>query len=64
VSLAIYAVDGRLVKSLAKGTQEAGRYQAVWNGTEEGGAAARSGVYFVRFEGGGVKTSRLFTLVR
>jgi hypothetical protein len=63
-SLAIYSVDGRLVKSLARGVQEPGNYRLTWNGTEEHGAVAKSGVYFVRFEAAGVRQSRLFTIVR
>jgi flagellar hook assembly protein FlgD len=64
VSLAIYSVDGRLVRSLAHGVQGAGEYRPTWDGTDEHGAVVQSGVYFVRFEAAGVRQAHLFTLVR
>src|SRR5205085_1060868 len=64
VDLSIYSVDGRRVKSLAHGVQEAGRYQVGWDGTDEAGATMRSSVYYVRFEAGGFRKMRLITVVR
>jgi uncharacterized repeat protein (TIGR01451 family) len=48
VDIGVYNVAGRLVKSLAKSTQPAGRHTATWNGTDEAGARVPGGVYFVR----------------
>jgi len=64
VDVAIYSVDGRRVKTLVRGSQEPGRYQLQWNGTDDRGALLRSGAYFVRFEAGAVRRSRLVTLMR
>ena len=64
VQLDVYSVDGRRVKSLMAGTQEAGRYHLVWNGTDERGSPVRSGLYFVRFHAGAAHMTRLMTLIR
>jgi hypothetical protein len=39
VDLAVYSVDGRRVKTLARGVQEPGRYEYRWNGVDERGTA-------------------------
>lgn len=46
--LAVYSVDGRLVRTLASGAHEAGSYRVHWNGADDQGRALRAGVYFVR----------------
>jgi hypothetical protein len=48
VSLAVYSVDGRLVKQLVRGTREAGAYNVMWDGRDESGANAAAGVYWAR----------------
>ncbi len=64
VSLAIYSVDGRLVRSLVRGVQEAGRYQFVWDGQDDHGASIRSGMFFVRLEAGGLRKTRILSVIR
>ena len=64
VSLAIYSVDGRRVRTLAQGVRDAGRYDVAWNGTDDRGATVTSGVFFVRLEAAGLRRTRLITLVR
>jgi len=63
VDVAIYSVDGRLVKTLAHGTQDAGRYQIRWDGTDERGSTLHAGTYFVRLHAGDVTRSNRVTLV-
>ena len=46
VSLSIYDVNGRQVKKLADGWQDAGRYSLKWDGRDKKGRACPSGVYF------------------
>ncbi|MBN2183953.1 MAG: T9SS type A sorting domain-containing protein [Candidatus Krumholzibacteriota bacterium] len=46
VSLRIYDVSGRLVKTLLNKQLAAGVYNENWNGTDESGNLAASGVYF------------------
>ncbi|MDM7916957.1 MAG: FlgD immunoglobulin-like domain containing protein [Candidatus Eisenbacteria bacterium] len=52
-TLRIYDVQGRLVKTLVDGTLDAGSHEALWNGRNDAGADAGSGVYFCRLQSGG-----------
>jgi hypothetical protein len=61
IRLAIYDVRGRLVRLLSEGRQEAGFHTVVWDGREERGAPAASGVYFYRLDMG--QTSRTCKLL-
>lgn len=51
--LAIYAVDGRRVRTLADGPREPGVWRMVWDGRDERGAAVAPGVYWVRLTAAG-----------
>jgi hypothetical protein len=48
ISLDIYDVQGRKVKTLVSGGMNAGYYSADWNGTDDTGNRVGSGVYFCR----------------
>jgi serine protease AprX len=48
VSLKIYDVMGREVRTLLSGYQEAASYSLVWNGTDNAGGPVSSGVYIYR----------------
>ncbi len=48
VSLAIYGVDGRRVRTLLEGVRDAGEYQLAWDGRDDGGSPVAAGVYFAR----------------
>jgi hypothetical protein len=64
VRLTVHDVRGRRVQTLIDGRVEAGTRVARWDGVEVSGSAARSGIYWVRFEvDGRVQTGR-FTLLR
>lgn len=45
VSLRVYDMLGREVKSLVSGRQSAGRYKVAWDGTDKAGARVATGVY-------------------
>jgi hypothetical protein len=64
VNLAIYSVDGRLVKTLVHGVQEAGRYQFTWDGTDAQGTLIKSGMFYVRFEASGMRKSRVLAVIQ
>lgn len=54
VNISIYAVDGKMVRNLNLGYQQAGIYEsrskaAYWNGKNENGEQVASGVYFYTF---------------
>ncbi|HEX6790362.1 MAG TPA: FlgD immunoglobulin-like domain containing protein [Candidatus Krumholzibacteria bacterium] len=50
VQLAIYDPAGRLVRTLVDETQLHGEHDVVWDGTDDRGATAASGVYFARLK--------------
>ena len=50
VSMRIYDVSGRLVRVLINEVREAGSYEVVWDGTNDGGRGTASGIYFCRME--------------
>jgi hypothetical protein len=52
VRLAIYDIQGRLVRRLVDGPVETGEQAAVWDGRTERGGRAASGAYYVKFETG------------
>ena len=65
VSLCIYDVSGRLVRTLLdRGKLEAGMYTEIWNGLEDSGEMAASGVYFYRLTARGFRKTRKMVLVR
>ncbi len=52
VKLTIFDVNGRLVRKLVDGPQEAGPHVALWNGTNDAGRGVSSGHYYARIEAG------------
>ena len=50
VSVRVYDLAGRIVRTLADRGGEAGEHKIVWDGTTDSGARVASGVYFVRME--------------
>lgn len=64
VKVAVYDVQGRMVRNLVDQFQKAGSYEVNWNGLDGFGMSVSSGVYFVRLESvRGVKIERI-TLVK
>lgn len=64
VSLAVYDVEGRLVKELLSDHLTAGRHQAVWDGCDGNGRSAAPGVYVARLEARGATISSKVVLIR
>ncbi len=52
VKLVVYNVLGQKVRTLVSKSLQAGRYQSVWDGSNDAGAKVSSGVYIYRFEAG------------
>ncbi len=52
VTLRVYDLSGRLVRSLVDGPLPAARHHVVWDGMNEKGVPVPSGVYFTRFTAG------------
>jgi hypothetical protein len=63
VEIGIYDAAGRRVTTLLDGVRAAGTHRTEWNGRDAGGAAAASGVYFVRLVSEGrTQTTRVIHL--
>lgn len=62
--LAIFDVQGRLVRNLLDGEAAAGERVATWDGRDDSGAAAPSGFYLVRLEVGDQVLTRSLKLVK
>jgi hypothetical protein len=64
VSLRVYDVRGRLVKSVFEGLRAAGHYRVEWNGRNDEGREAAAGIYFVRLDTDRLHVSKKAVLVR
>jgi len=64
VSLTIFDISGRLVRTLVDGRFDAGRHSAVWDGTDDAGRSVASGVYLYRLTADGRTLVRRLALLR
>lgn len=64
VSLHVYDVAGRLVRTLIDGPAPAGAGTAVWDGTDRNGKETASGIYFYRMEWNDQIETRRMVLLR
>jgi hypothetical protein len=64
VTLRVYDVIGRLVRTLAEGVVPAGAHTASWDGRDESGSRVAAGVYLYRLDSPGVDVSRKMTVIR
>jgi hypothetical protein len=65
VSLRIFDLSGRLVRSLVNGAMvEAGSHEVVWRGQDQTGRKVAAGVYLYRLEAGEFSETRRMTLVK
>jgi hypothetical protein len=64
VSIRIYDVSGRLVRTLVDSVTEAGRHVAVWDGRNDSGGSVGSGVYFCTMEAPDFQESRKMMLLK
>jgi hypothetical protein len=64
VTIAVFDVKGALVKVLIDGTQTAGDHSIRWNGVDEAGRPAASGIYFVRMIAGSYSEVRKIVMLK
>ncbi len=64
VSLVVFDMLGRQVKTLVNGAKSAGSYKVTWDGTDVNGKAVAAGVYFARFKSGDVNQIHKMLLVK
>ncbi|HEU4333273.1 MAG TPA: FlgD immunoglobulin-like domain containing protein, partial [Candidatus Eisenbacteria bacterium] len=64
VVIRVYAISGRLVRTLVDRNQAAGLHQTRWNGMTDGGDRAASGVYFYRitYPDGSISAKKMMIL--
>jgi hypothetical protein len=64
VSLAVYSARGQLVRTLAAGDFNGGRYQVHWDGADSRGRRVASGVYFYRLQAGDTMLTRKLVVLK
>jgi hypothetical protein len=65
IELAIYNVQGQLIRTLTNGTETAGIHSVSWNGKDDKGRNVNSGVYFYQLkESTNVKETKKVLLLR
>jgi hypothetical protein len=64
ISLVVYDVLGRSVRTLASGSYPAGNHAVRWDSRDNSGQTVASGVYFYRLESSGKATTRKMMLVK
>ena len=64
VTIRIFDISGRVVRSLANGRFPSGQYQISWDGRQADGSRLGSGVYFARLEIGGSTFVQKITMLK
>ncbi len=64
VTLEVFDVTGRLVKTLVSKVQATGRHEVMWNGTNDAGRSVSSGLYFYKLESNTFSKTRKMMLVK
>lgn len=64
VSIDIYNVKGRKVKTLVNDVQSAGSHTEVWNGSNDNGETVGSGIYFMKMRAGNVESTKKMVLMK
>ncbi|MDZ4122170.1 MAG: FlgD immunoglobulin-like domain containing protein, partial [Candidatus Cloacimonadaceae bacterium] len=64
MKLSIYNIKGQKVRSIHDGSISSGHHSFTWNGVNESGAMAGSGVYFVRIEMDGKSQTHKMVMVK
>ncbi|MCD4689846.1 T9SS type A sorting domain-containing protein [bacterium] len=62
--LTIYDVSGRVVKTFSGMPTRTGRYEVIWDGTNDNGQHVGSGVYFCSLENGESRETRRIVLLK
>ena len=64
VKLAVYNIQGRLIRTLVEGSRPAGEHEVAWDGTAEYGIEVAAGVYLYRLRLGKLEETRKMILIR
>ncbi len=64
ISLSIFDVRGRLIRTLESGMRASGPHTSLWNGRDDRGHAVASGVYYARLTGAGETLTRKIVMLK
>jgi plastocyanin len=64
VELAVFGVDGKLVRVLESGAKPMGTFEAKWDGHDTSGRAVASGVYYYRLKAGSFTETKKMVLMK
>lgn len=64
VSLRVYDLQGRHVRSLVSGSLPAARHDVIWDGRDDAGLRVSTGVYLYRLVAGELTTTRTMTMIK
>jgi flagellar hook assembly protein FlgD len=64
VTIVIYDIKGKKIKTLVEGYQTSGEYQIHWEGTKDDQSKAASGIYFFRMISGNYNSTRKAILLK
>ncbi len=64
VKIDIFNVLGQKITTLADGEYEAGKYSVTWDGTDEDGSSAATGIYFYRMNAGDFQATKKLMLLK
>ena len=64
VTIRVYDVSGRVVRTLVDGVVDPGRHEVVWDGRNDAGKSVGSGIYFCTMEAPDFRQSRKMALLK
>lgn len=64
VTVSVYDVSGRLVRTLLGGVRDTGSHTVTWDGRDSAGATVGSGVYFYRLDAGKFSDTKKMVLLK
>lgn len=64
ISIKVYDIRGRLIRTLVNEEKEAGSYNVFWDGTDQNGRQISSGVYFYRMAAGEFEQTRKMVMIK
>ena len=64
VSLEVFDVSGRLIRTLARQALLAGEHRIAWDGADNNGRSVARGVYLYRLRAGAFEATRRMVVIR
>ncbi len=64
VTISVYDITGKLVKTLVSGNVQPGYHNVVWDGSDNNGSSVAQGIYLIRMETAGYKATEKVILTR